>query len=409
MSCPEGLLRNHASIDYAQEITKHITYHSNAACQDIVLAPYQFEGFEGPEKKLLIKFVPCVSKGSPCLTDIKKKADLRNVSPEVWQKKVLDLAHCKIISQTSNEHFDSYVLSESSLFVYPNQVLLKTCGTTTLLYTIKPILDIASQFQLEPEHVMYSRKNFIFPHLQPSPHKSFQEEVEYLDSYFAPFGNGQIVGPLKGDHWYLYMAQLKPINKKRQVVPEQIVEIMMHDLDHEKMQQFVKNDNNKFLSSFDITRKAGIADILPGSVIDAFQFEPCGYSMNGLLDQFYSTIHITPEAHCSFVSYETNCNDKRSLNDLVSHVSDVFKPGRMTVTVMSRNTSPSVIELNNDGLTMKQKCTYEFQGGYMLQFLYFEAICKQQGQATHICEECMSSVGSDANSDSETDSDEWRD
>ena len=56
------------------------------------------------------------------------------------------------------------------------------------------------------------------------------------------------------------------------------------------------------------TKRSGIDLLLPGSSIDGFLFNPCGYSCNGLLDDTYFTIHITPEPECSFVSFETNYN-----------------------------------------------------------------------------------------------------
>jgi hypothetical protein len=42
-------------------------------------------------------------------------------------------ARCSILNSITNEHVDAYLLSESSLFVYPRKIIMKTCGTTTLL------------------------------------------------------------------------------------------------------------------------------------------------------------------------------------------------------------------------------------------------------------------------------------
>jgi hypothetical protein len=65
---------------------------------------------------------------------------LREVTREQWDL-VLGDAKCSILCTMSNDHFDSYVLSESSLFVYPHTALLKTCGTTTLLRCIPRLLE----------------------------------------------------------------------------------------------------------------------------------------------------------------------------------------------------------------------------------------------------------------------------
>lgn len=78
--------------------------------------------------------------------------------------------------------------SESSLFVFPHKLILKTCGTTTLLAGISPILELAQKAGFpygEVYRVFYSRKSFMFPDRQRSPHGSWGEEVQRLNSYFG--------------------------------------------------------------------------------------------------------------------------------------------------------------------------------------------------------------------------------
>lgn len=66
-------------------------------------------------------------------------AGLRTLTRAQWDL-VLEDAKCSILCNMSNDAFDSYVLSESSLFVYPHTAILKTCGTTTLLRCIARLL-----------------------------------------------------------------------------------------------------------------------------------------------------------------------------------------------------------------------------------------------------------------------------
>jgi len=128
----------------------------------------QYTGFEGAEKKIEVVFRPVPND----LTG------LRSIPPQIWQTAILDTIHCTIIGTTSNAHFDAYVLSESSLFVYPYKVILKTCGTTTLLQAIQPLIELAKvQCNIAPDSAFFSRKNFKFPERQLSPHSSLEEEV----------------------------------------------------------------------------------------------------------------------------------------------------------------------------------------------------------------------------------------
>ena len=146
---------------------------------------------------------------------------LKSVSEDTW-KAMLDIVRCKVLSTVRNDHVDAYLLSESSMFVFPHKLILKTCGTTTLLSGLPELLRIAAQeagfadrgdAAAVPYRVFYSRKSFMFPHKQMHPHQSWKDEVDFLDRWFGN-GSAYMVGKTNGEHWYLYLttpgAELSP-------------------------------------------------------------------------------------------------------------------------------------------------------------------------------------------------------
>eukprot|EP00761_Pharyngomonas_kirbyi_P011702 gb/GECH01011728.1/.p1 GENE.gb/GECH01011728.1/~~gb/GECH01011728.1/.p1 ORF type:complete len:345 (+),score=49.20 gb/GECH01011728.1/:1-1035(+) len=317
-----------------------------------------FPGFEGPEKKVEMEFrIP--SNVNP--------NGLRQIEKDKLQY-MLDFASCTILSKTGNEYFDSYVLSESSLFVYPNKAIIKTCGTTTLLKCIPILLEYGKSLGLELDFVYFSRKNLLFPRKQDFPHQNFQNELEYLEQFFSE-GCGYVMGPLNKDRWHLYLADYGEERNLEQMPPDQTLEICMHDLHPEAMKPYFKDSHADDTQS--VATVSGIRNLLPGSIIDEFMFEPCGYSMNGLLGEHYWTIHITPEDECSYVSFETNVPSSETDYDaLIQRVTKLFRPGRFTLSLFADDHAFSGQKTHNafdtqvGGFKLQNKTFYEFEGEY---------------------------------------------
>jgi len=160
--------------------------------------------FEGPEKLLEVWFAPSPES----LDDVR---GLRTVKRAVWED-MLDLVRCKVLSVIQGDEVDAYLLSESSMFVWPHKLILKTCGTTTLLLGVDRLLSIAKEacgFR-DIWRCFYSRKAFMFPERQIGPHKNWDDEVKFLDNAFgAGNGSAYVVGKMNGDHWLLYLTNPK--------------------------------------------------------------------------------------------------------------------------------------------------------------------------------------------------------
>lgn len=287
--------------------------------------------FEGPEKLLEIWWSP-----SPELTQTSewKISDLRCI-PRKKIEKILDLANCKIISVIKNEHITAYLLSESSLYISSNRLILKTCGVTPLLRATISLLKVVEEEcgLTKVKNVFYSRKSFAQPDRQQSPHQNFQQEVAVLDQFFPEGGAYTLGRQNSGNCWHLFTTDNYTDGLK---ISDQTLEILMNDLDPSILKQYYKG---YYRDAKELTNKVGIADLIPGTAIDDCIFDPCGYSANGILKDSYFTIHVTPQLEFSYASFETNVKIS-SLDKLIKNVLRIFKPGRFIMTFFGSSIAP---------------------------------------------------------------------
>ncbi|KAL0275275.1 UNVERIFIED_CONTAM: hypothetical protein PYX00_003179 [Menopon gallinae] len=321
--------RKDSSIGSETEIIRQI--HYGVACCGSRMAENDQNYFEGVEKLLELWFTRKDGNTENC--------DLRDIPRQKWEA-LLKIVHCEIISYSSNEHMDAYVLSESSMFVAQRRIILKTCGMTTPLKCLKTLMHVVYQMTGFDyiEDVFYSRKNFKRPDLQSSPHQHFEQEVELLDSFFADRGgSAYCFGAVNRSCWYLYtLNPLQTTYKRKKSEPDQTLEILMTNLDTRVMSIFTRLESS---SAAQATRTAGIDKLLPSMVIDDYLFQPCGYSMNGISKNgSYMTIHVTPEPEFSYVSFETNV-PQASYKDVIQRVINTFQPGNFVLTVFANEDS----------------------------------------------------------------------
>jgi S-adenosylmethionine decarboxylase len=144
------------------------------------------------------------------------------------------------------------------------------------------------------------------------------------------------------------------------------IEILMTHLDPTTSSAFVfgdQPDDAKATPSAraqDLSTAIGITDLFPPhlTTLDAFAFTPCGYSSNALIKwselpaspemsapsgEGYYTIHVTPEQGWSYASFECNVplpvrrveqeGGMPDLRTLVRRVVDIFRPGRISLTL----------------------------------------------------------------------------
>lgn len=168
---------------------------------------------------------------------------------------------------------------------------------------------------------------------------------------------------------------------------DETIEILMTDLCPQAMRAFYHKDNEPsgLIGGQRVDADTGLDMLYPDAHVDSFLFEPCGYSCNGILDDGYYTIHVTPEPSCSFASFETTIPTKpvdtpgkhgkgreEAIRKLIRQVTDIFQPGSFTVTFFSSHADMEQQEDNVNKLVStvgqfgnykrKDKILHEFEG-----------------------------------------------
>ncbi len=254
--------------------------------------------FEGSEKKVEIVLSA-------------NQQDLLKLEHAFWQELV---TKCKasILSEISNEKLKAFLLSESSLFVWSDRIVMITCGGTQL---INSILSFVHHFGANGiDSIIYQRKNEYDPRKQES---SFFDDIEILKNELA--GVALRFGHLDGHHNYLYNLE----KKYTPAASDKTSELLIYQIQGEAAEVLrQKNQPSQKIRSL-----IGFERVTPDFLIDDFVFSPYGYSLNGIRGEDYITVHITPQEDNSYVSFETNIESREEVEKLFEHMLKLFNPG----------------------------------------------------------------------------------
>ncbi len=238
-----------------------------------------------------------------------------------WQN-ILAKAGASILSKTANEYCDAYVLSESSLFVWQDKFILITCGNTSLIEAIIAIFDVVGAGRVKG--FSYQRTRELYPHLQPS---HFEDDIQRLDAYIE--GKAYRLGDLDGHFHYLYCYGL--LTNGAGINPD-FNGLQLYHIQG-SLAEYLRGDKQ---DKEQIIQLLALTELLPDFQFDDHLFTPCGYSLNGIWQSQYITLHITPQKPNCYISIETNIPDRELVAKLFQRLFILFTPSRWDMISLNK-------------------------------------------------------------------------
>lgn len=304
--------------------------------------------FEGAEKKIEI----IVSRDIAPLTE----------KPRAFWESLVSKCEATILSDISNSEVHAYLLSESSLFVWSDRILMLTCGQTKLVESAEFFIKTFGAANIEG--LFFQRKNEYRSQLQPS---DFRDDVMRLGEIV----DGEVVrfGKLHSHHTLLFHSSKKIEDSQE----DKTTELLMYDMAPEVI-EFLTNES---LSKEALRNFFKLENVFEGFEFDDFVFKPYGYSLNGIKDGQYLTVHVTPQDTCPYVSFETNLLICEKSQIILQHFIEVLKPGSFDVLNFNCRTELSFGSTYTKTIHVQDSLSIP----YDVDFYYFN---KQQEQPEKI-------------------------
>jgi len=234
--------------------------------------------FEGSEKKAQI------------IINVDKLSLLNDIDDIFWDA-LVNSCGAKVLSSMTNTNCKALLLSESSLFIWHNKLLIITCGTSQLVKAIEFFLD---SYPIDiVQQISYQRKNEYFSHAQPS---CFSQDVKTLRQYIS--GKAYRFGDLDSHHNYLFHQD----NNFKANINDKSYEIVAYHISESASKMLT----DPHLTALRIRSMFHIEELFPHFDFDDHVFHPFGYSLNGIHNGRFFTIHITPQAESSYISVSAN-------------------------------------------------------------------------------------------------------
>ncbi|MEN8258011.1 MAG: hypothetical protein ABFS09_09140 [Thermodesulfobacteriota bacterium] len=247
--------------------------------------------FHGPEKRLEIQLA---DHGS----------DLLSFDLKIWQGFV-QAAGAQIIDTCHAPGITSFLLSESSLFIWSKRLVLLTCGKTSPLPALAHLLAEVDQQEVtffRYEEKALAREHFCYP--------DFREILAPAATYFTDI---ELASQGKGDGDRIFHGQSGA--SKRAPCSQ----LLCHGL------------SAQAASFFSAPHKQGqqAMELVERASSHQHWFSPQGYSENGIIADNYYALHATPQGDRSYGGFETDL-DLAEYPQLVDRLLSLFEPKRFT-------------------------------------------------------------------------------